>query len=157
MFVVSMVQVDVELEAEVQQWLTRPMLGDVKDKSECAIVRLVDKQVRMIGTKKQVEDAKLLLETQIEYITKHQELRANEDKMRQRLFDMEAAYGVNRPGGNGMRQGKRMDDEYNESQGDGNGDFTRDEGKTTCDLPLQIELLLKKGRKYLYIPIFVCL
>lgn len=42
----------------------------------------------------QVENAKLLLETQVDYVMKHKELRANESEMRQKLYDMEASYGM---------------------------------------------------------------
>jgi DNA-directed RNA polymerase subunit H (RpoH/RPB5) len=41
-----------------------------------------------------VENAKLLLETQVDYVMKHKELRANESEMRQKLYDMEASYGM---------------------------------------------------------------
>jgi hypothetical protein len=41
----------------------------------------------------QVENAKLLIETQLSYISKHQALREAEDQARQRLYDMETAFG----------------------------------------------------------------
>jgi hypothetical protein len=45
----------------------------------------------------QVENAQLLLETQLGYISKHKQLRANEDQMRQRLMDIEASYAYGQP------------------------------------------------------------
>lgn len=45
-----------ELSEGVGNWLTRPMLADIRDKSECSLIRVLDGEdlVRIIGTKKQV-------------------------------------------------------------------------------------------------------
>lgn len=53
---VCVVQSDMELCEGVGNWLTRPMLGDIRDKSECSLIRVLDGEdlVRIIGTKKQV-------------------------------------------------------------------------------------------------------
>lgn len=57
-------QVDVPVKPELTEWITWAMLKDIRELSECATVRLENEAgVRMIGTKKQLENGKLLLET----------------------------------------------------------------------------------------------
>ena len=90
----ELVQEDFPVSPDVYGWLSRPMIGDVRDKSGCVVVRAIHEEqqhqqyataVRMIGTRKQVENARLLLETQVEYVSRHQALRSSEQQMLQKL------------------------------------------------------------------------
>ena len=40
--------------SEVLEWISRPMLVDIREKSECATVRIEGNGIRLIGTRKQV-------------------------------------------------------------------------------------------------------
>lgn len=53
---------------------------------------------------------------QIAYITKRQQLRAHEEEMRQKLWDMEANYGR---GGGGKREADHSDNDEEEEPNDG--------------------------------------
>jgi hypothetical protein len=45
----------VEVAENLKPWLTRPMLADIRDHAECALVRMdLSPGIRVIGTKKQV-------------------------------------------------------------------------------------------------------
>merc|ERR1712100_689924 len=99
-------------------------LNDIKINSECLQVRLMGlsensqrfsieelqnssassteevAMVRLIGTKAQVESAKLLLETQLDYIQQFAEMRMNESKAKRRLQEVEVGeQSRNRNGG----------------------------------------------------------
>jgi len=87
-----------------------PLLRDIREFSECANLRLEGQEkVRIIGAKKQIENAQMLLETQLDYVNKRQQLRVHEREMREKLYSMEPSYGGGgRGGGGGMRtEGRR--------------------------------------------------
>ena len=136
MYVLLIGQVDHEVKPEISQLLTMFMLRDIRELSECATVRLEGNEIiRMIGTKKQIENAKMLLATQLDYVTKRQQLRAHEDEMRQKLYSMEPNYGGNRGGAPaGARRARTNDDrDRNGSEAGGEGEvlWRPDDGE--CD------------------------
>ncbi|GAB5032988.1 Hypothetical protein NocV09_01101780 [Nannochloropsis oceanica] len=107
----ELVQEDVQVPLEAVAWFSRAVLDNLKKKSGCVILRTdkvgtyVQQQqqqeasesrkvtvVRIVGTHKQVEIARLLVDTQIEYGGRHQALRSSKEQMLQMLKHAGASY-----------------------------------------------------------------